>query len=400
MDQVENEKFQQKSFLTLKPLRMRKAIFFSLFSLFFTLPLLAQDGLPPNPEPGKCYIRCVTPDEWEEEEVRVVVKPAHKRLEVGEADYREVEERVLVKEASKKYVYVPAVYETVTEEVLVEEAPDAYEIIPAQFEDTFEEIELQPAYARYEYQSAMENCESDDPRDCMVMCYVEYPAQKTRIAKQVLKEPAKAVPRKEGSEMGDSGMRAARTVTVQKQVIKEPARVEEVEIPAEYKTIKKKVLAKGPEVREVDVPAEYRTETRRVLKKKGGLAVWEEIDCELTTFTPLPVYYELGSARLTAESKRIIDERLYALMVEKPLVRVELNSHTDSRGSAASNMDLSQRRAQSVVNYLVGKGIDRDRLIAKGYGETRLVNNCRDGVPCSEEEHQKNRRTEFRVMGN
>mgnify|MGYP006279299731 FL=1 len=127
---------------------MRKAIIFSLLTSLFTLPLLAQDGLPPDPEPGKCYIRCVTPDEWEEEEVQVVVKPAHKRLEVGEAEYREVEERVLVKEASKKYVYVPAVYETVTEEIIVEEAPDAYEIIPAQFDDTYEEIVLQPAYAR------------------------------------------------------------------------------------------------------------------------------------------------------------------------------------------------------------------------------------------------------------
>nr|MBS9767803.1 OmpA family protein [Flavobacteriaceae bacterium] len=58
-----------------------------------------------------------------------------------------------------------------------------------------------------------------------------------------------------------------------------------------------------------------------------------------------------------------------------------------------------QRRAQAVVDYLVSKGIQRSRLIAKGFGETRLVNKCSDGVNCSEAQHQQNRRTEFRIIG-
>ena len=176
--------------------------------------------------------------------------------------------------------------------------------------------------------------------------------------------------------------------------------MEEVEIPAEDETITRQGLVNDETTREIGVPAEYRTEMTRILKEKGGVTVWEEIDCELTTFTPIPIFYEFGSARLTTESKRIIDERILALMEAKPLVRVELNSHTDSRGSASSNMDLSQRRAQSVVDYLASKGISRDRLIARGYGETRLVNRCSDGVECTEAEHQENRRTEFRVLGN
>ena len=75
-------------------------------------------------------------------------------------------------------------------------------------------------------------------------------------------------------------------------------------------------------------------------------------------------------------------------------------SHTDSRGNDDYNMSLSQQRANSVVNYLVGKGISRSRLVAKGYGETRLVNRCANGVECSEADHKKNRRTEFRIIGN
>jgi hypothetical protein len=72
-------------------------------------------------------------------------------------------------------------------------------------------------------------------------------------------------------------------------------------------------------------------------------------------------------------------------------------SHTDSRDAAKANIALSQKRAQSVVDYLIQQKIDPARLSAKGYGETKLLNRCKDGVKCSEEEHQMNRRTEFRI---
>ena len=75
-------------------------------------------------------------------------------------------------------------------------------------------------------------------------------------------------------------------------------------------------------------------------------------------------------------------------------------AHTDARGNDDYNMSLSQQRANSVVNYLVSKGISRSRLSAKGYGETRLKNRCANGVECSDGEHRTNRRTEFRVLNN
>ncbi len=79
---------------------------------------------------------------------------------------------------------------------------------------------------------------------------------------------------------------------------------------------------------------------------------------------------------------------------------VEIGSHTDARASYAYNIALSERRAKAAVDWLVQRGISRDRLVAVGYGETQTVNGCVDNVPCSEEEHQRNRRTEFRVIGN
>ena len=79
-------------------------------------------------------------------------------------------------------------------------------------------------------------------------------------------------------------------------------------------------------------------------------------------------------------------------------ISIELGSHTDSRGSVASNQSLSQKRAQSAVDYIVSKGISKGRITAMGYGESKIKNRCTEGVKCSEEEHQQNRRTEIRVL--
>ncbi|WGU69123.1 OmpA family protein [Capnocytophaga canimorsus] len=112
----------------------------------------------------------------------------------------------------------------------------------------------------------------------------------------------------------------------------------------------------------------------------------------------LPIFYEYNSARLTKDSEKVIDDVLLPLLRGKN-TSVEIMSHTDSRGNDQYNMSLSQQRANAVVNYLATKGIQRSRMIAKGYGETRLINRCANGVQCSEEEHHKNRRTEFRILG-
>lgn len=109
------------------------------------------------------------------------------------------------------------------------------------------------------------------------------------------------------------------------------------------------------------------------------------------------ILYDLDKADLRPESRDSLNGLIQTLR-DNPNITVELMSHTDSRGSSKSNIDLSQRRAQSVVDYLISQKIDPDRLKAKGYGETKLLNKCKDGVTCTEEEHQRNRRTEFRIL--
>ena len=110
------------------------------------------------------------------------------------------------------------------------------------------------------------------------------------------------------------------------------------------------------------------------------------------------IYYDYDKATLRPESEAVLDSILVFFKDNKDLT-IEIGSHTDSRGSDAYNLKLSQARAQSVVDYLIAKGIAQERLVAVGYGETKLVNKCSNGVECTEEEHQKNRRTTFRIIG-
>jgi outer membrane protein OmpA-like peptidoglycan-associated protein len=109
------------------------------------------------------------------------------------------------------------------------------------------------------------------------------------------------------------------------------------------------------------------------------------------------IYYDFDKWDILPESEMELD-KLVKVLNDNPSWKVELGSHTDSRGSDRYNIRLSKKRSDSAVGYIVDSGIGKDRIIAKGYGETQLVNRCSNGVQCSEEEHRKNRRTEFKIL--
>ncbi len=109
------------------------------------------------------------------------------------------------------------------------------------------------------------------------------------------------------------------------------------------------------------------------------------------------IYFALDSDRLNADAQEQLDELANSLK-NFPEISIELRSHTDVRGSSDYNKLLSERRAQSTKRYLMSKGISADRLEAKGFGDTKIINHCLEGVECTEEEHRENRRTEFRII--
>ncbi|MBK6930307.1 MAG: OmpA family protein [Saprospirales bacterium] len=116
------------------------------------------------------------------------------------------------------------------------------------------------------------------------------------------------------------------------------------------------------------------------------------------TVIELPnIYYNFNDATLRPDARKDLD-LLVSLLKQQPSITIELASHTDCRGTSRYNQDLSQRRANGVVDYLVQKDISRDRLRPVGYGESEPRNECIDGVNCTEQEHARNRRTEVRIL--
>jgi len=139
-------------------------------------------------------------------------------------------------------------------------------------------------------------------------------------------------------------------------------------------------------------PAPPPPDTSRPKPIPPGLAIGK-------TYRIENIYYDFDKWNIRRDAEHSLDS-LAKIMKEYP-VNVEIGSHTDCRGSAAYNETLSLKRAESVVSYLIGQGIDPSRLTAKGYGKSMLINrcNCSEGVQCTEAEHQENRRTEFKITG-
>jgi len=261
-----------------------KSFLFIFFACCSPVSLIGQQ-LPNNPDPNKCYVRCVTPD----------------------------------------------VYETYYDDYLTYSIEEA-EIYPHKVV----ELEVKQGFEQWET-TTYEGCESENPNDCQVLCLKKY--------------------------------------------------------ETEYVTIYQPLNDTLGSPFYVEVEFEE-------LVEEGGLSSYQEIDCALTSYNVLPLRFKAGSAELASGSygRRVIDERLVDLLYGRPNIRVQINAHTDSRGGAGRNQDISEIRAEIVKDYLVDKGINPERIVAKGFGETQLKNRCTDGVRCSEAEHAVNNRVEFRVL--
>lgn len=109
------------------------------------------------------------------------------------------------------------------------------------------------------------------------------------------------------------------------------------------------------------------------------------------------IYYDFDEWHIREDAKPSLNN-LAEILLDNPTMSIELHSHTDSRGASNYNLKLSNRRAKAAVEYLINLGISESRLKPIGFGETEILNNCVDGVKCSEEDHQFNRRTEFKII--
>jgi outer membrane protein OmpA-like peptidoglycan-associated protein len=109
------------------------------------------------------------------------------------------------------------------------------------------------------------------------------------------------------------------------------------------------------------------------------------------------IYYEEKSYKIRESAKKELD-KLVNTLKKYPNMIIELSSHTDTRGNAITNLQLSEGRATEVFKYITSRGIDKTRVKSVGKGESEPINACSDGVQCTEAEHQRNRRTEFKIL--
>ena len=111
-----------------------------------------------------------------------------------------------------------------------------------------------------------------------------------------------------------------------------------------------------------------------------------------------PIFFNYDKAEITSQAALVLDKAV-ELMQFYPDMVIKIEAHTDSRGTASYNESLSDRRAKATRDYIFSKGISADRIVsAIGYGESRLLNKCKDGVTCSEEQHEENRRSDFIIL--
>lgn len=178
----------------------------------------------------------------------------------------------------------------------------------------------------------------------------------------------------------------------------------------EIKGIKQYYLAKKGEVKDCSVNTENSSKAGYLVCTSGmrmpappigktivGDLLMEKIELN-KVFVFENIYYDLDKSFIRTDAAIELD-KIVTILKDNPTILTELGSHCDSRGSDDYNKELSQRRAEEAVAYIVSKGIKSERIKAQGYGESKLVNNCRNGVQCTDEKHQKNRRTEFKIIG-
>ncbi|QDO95723.1 OmpA family protein [Formosa sediminum] len=109
------------------------------------------------------------------------------------------------------------------------------------------------------------------------------------------------------------------------------------------------------------------------------------------------IYFAFDSSNLTTTSKTVLNN-LLSILNTYPELTLEITSHTDSRGSAAYNQVLSEKRLKSTLDYLLNNGIEKNRIEGKAFGESRLINRCDENTKCTEDMHKENRRSEIHVI--
>ncbi len=233
---------------------------------------VGSELFPPNPQPGHCYSRVLTPATYKTNSEQVLVKPETQTISIVPAEYKAGTERLLVKEESKKIITIPATYKTVTEQVMVKPAHTHLKTVPATYKTVTERVIDKPAHTAWKrgagFQSSALETRIDNGTG-EIMCLVEVPATYKTITKTVIDQPAQTIEEKHDAEYK----------TVSKRVVDQPATTKEIVIPAVYKDVPVQRLVSGEKEVRKTIPAVYKTVTSEEKVSEEKLA-WAEVLCE------------------------------------------------------------------------------------------------------------------------
>ncbi|WP_143032132.1 hypothetical protein [Tenacibaculum sp. MAR_2009_124] len=264
-----------------------KEVILPIFLVFAIYSVKGQD-LPTTPEPGKCYVKYVTPDVYEKQQIQIKLTPAYKKLEIIPAKYNQVKEKVLVKPAHNSKIDLGLdswKIDTIYYHAI--EPTKTFNIIPATFSYNKETIEIKAASAKWSSQEPEYSCSSEKSGDRNYWCYVSTPAKYETFDVKILSNDSK----KEVVETP-----AQKKFYIKYSLKRSVSNNEELDIPPTYQTIVKNITYEKSRVKEKNIPATYKTIVKDVLVQKGGLTSWKAVECELVYnenfFTKYKKFYE------------------------------------------------------------------------------------------------------------
>lgn len=288
---------------------------------------------PPNPQPGHCYARLLTPAKYKSTTEQVLIREAGESVSVIPAKYAPSSERVLVKEATTKIVAVPATYKTVREQILVKPGTVQKVAVPAKYKTVTERVLDKPAHTVWKRGSGFQNQAlktSYDQSTGEIMCLVEVPATYKTVSKRVLVSPATTI---------DKDI-AGVYKTITRTVVDQPATTKTIQVPAVYSTIKTtKLVQPAREIRN-PIPAKYDTVTKREKITDSSLA-WSEVICQDNINKPLVVDLQRSLKNAGYYSGPI--DGIYGRMTQSAL-----NSYSSKKGLAKSGSYIPLNTAEKL----------------------------------------------------
>lgn len=289
---------------------------------------------------------------------------------------------------------LPMEYETI-------QAPKEAPIVQTEIEETAASAPVKTETAAVPKKAAVQEIIEDQPIESATVVKETRPVEKEEPIEKVVEDQPKIVVKEDVKKVIPSKEKVETVVKKEALVVPEKQEIVKVkESPAASIKVEKVERPTPAVAEEKNVETSSQKPTRKVTENLERLFYLLQNEKANTDdiFRMTNLYFDKGQFKVTPAIAKRLDE-LAALLSTFPDLRIELIAHTSSVGSADKNLSLSQVRAASAKVYLVRHGVEGDRIVTKGYGETQLLNNCADGTYCSDFEHRKNQRLLVRVIG-